>query len=127
MHQSLTDAIDVIDAAVFSGDTFVDDTDRESLRDYLARWERGLKGFDELDDNPPLRLAIATNGRSLDDVAQFLPDNYKVVAGTLVDGIKGALVVGHDHLGWTMEGYVIPRLSSALITCKEILGETSTG
>jgi len=50
VHPDVEEAIDQIDAAVFSGDTFVDQTARQQFRDMLARWERGLKSFDELDE-----------------------------------------------------------------------------
>ena len=39
---------DSLDAAVFSGDEFLmDATARQELRDYMARWERGLKAHEE--------------------------------------------------------------------------------
>ena len=48
MHLSIIEAINEIDAAVFSGDTFEDKQHRAKLREILARWERGLVSFDEL-------------------------------------------------------------------------------
>lgn len=45
------------------------------------------------------------------DVASLLPSNYRIVS-TVGDSI---LVKGRDHAGWTAEGYVIPRLGSALL------------
>lgn len=45
------DALDGIanqlDAAMFTGDVFVDDTARDMLRKWMARWERGLKRWDD--------------------------------------------------------------------------------
>lgn len=45
------------------------------------------------------------------DVASLLPSNYRIVS-TVGDSI---LIKGRDHAGWTADGYVIPRLASALI------------
>ena len=45
------------------------------------------------------------------EVVSLLPSNYRVVR-VIGDDI---IVKGRDHLGWTAEGYVIPRLGSALL------------
>lgn len=42
----LEDLWDQIDACVFSGDPFYDAALRQDFRDFMARWERGLKEFD---------------------------------------------------------------------------------
>lgn len=42
MHQSVEKAIDEIDAAVFSSDTFQDDSNRELLMRYIDRWTKEL-------------------------------------------------------------------------------------
>ncbi len=44
-------AIEQIDAAIFSGDAFIDPANRKSLREYFDRWERGLEGFDRVFPN----------------------------------------------------------------------------
>lgn len=47
----LNEAIETIDSIIFSGDTFIGRPDlRASMRQYLARWERGLKKFDDVQD-----------------------------------------------------------------------------
>lgn len=51
MHPSIIEAIDEIDAAVFSGDTFINSYNRAQLREQMSRWERGLVSFDEMDDS----------------------------------------------------------------------------
>lgn len=51
------------------------------------------------------------NDRTGYDVATLLPSNY-FVEQILADAV---IVRGRDHLGWTAEGYVIPRLGSALL------------
>lgn len=50
IHPHVDDPIDQIDAAVFSGDTFFDKDARAQFRDMMARWERGLKEFDRMDE-----------------------------------------------------------------------------
>ena len=42
MHKRIEDALDKIDAAVFSGDTFHDSNDRQTLMLYMDRWSREL-------------------------------------------------------------------------------------
>lgn len=52
-------------------------------------------------------------------VSAYLPDNYQASRHTNseTDIIK---IVGYDHAGWTLDGYVIPRLASAMIFATEI-------
>lgn len=51
-------------------------------------------------------------------VKDYLPSNYRVVH---VDGTKGTvLIAGEDDHGWTLDGYVIPRLQSGLIVAQEV-------
>ena len=46
------------------------------------------------------------------DIEDYLPGNYTL----LCEDITGAFFVfGQDDAGWTAEGYVIPRLASAMI------------
>ncbi len=49
LSQSTYDACDTIDAAIFSGDEFLPKEARESLREWMARWERELKRYDDFD------------------------------------------------------------------------------
>lgn len=51
------------------------------------------------------------------DVAALLPPRYKVIGKTLEGQV---IIAGVDHLGWTLDAYVIPRLGSGLIYCKEL-------
>ena len=48
--------------------------------------------------------------RMTDEVKAVLPENFRI------DSVGGGTIIikGHDHLWWTAEGYVIPRLRSAL-------------
>jgi len=51
-----------------------------------------------------------------DQVAAYLPDNYRVVGS--VDG--QTVIAGRDVAGWTLDAYVIPRLASGLYFATEI-------
>lgn len=64
-----------------------------------------------------MKIAIAQTGKSK-LVARYLPSNYKVLGRTL--DVSGTIIIGVDSHGWTLDDYVIPRLASALITCKEV-------
>jgi hypothetical protein len=51
----------------------------------------------------------------LDRVRRFLPSNYTA------DSDGGSIWIhGYDSLGWTLDGYVIPRLASGLIFAREV-------
>lgn len=47
MHKFIEKEVDSIDAAVFTGDIFLDDDERAEFRRYLERWEKELKVWDE--------------------------------------------------------------------------------
>ncbi|AWY09226.1 hypothetical protein vBRpoSV10_104 [Ruegeria phage vB_RpoS-V10] len=51
MHPSVENALEEIDAAVFSGDTFVREENRVILQEYLGRWSRAMVSFADDDDN----------------------------------------------------------------------------
>lgn len=61
-----------------------------------------------------------------DVIAAYLPSNYsiiKVVVGKDDDDTRtfGHVVIsGTDNHGWTLDGYVIPRLASGMIAAKEV-------
>jgi hypothetical protein len=61
------------------------------------------------------RYAIIFGDR--DRVAQYLPANYAVVDHDLDDS---CIIEGRDDAGWTLDGYVLPRLASGLIFGEEI-------
>ncbi len=66
----------------------------------------------------PLRIARVTlTGRAnADTIRAYMPANYTIV-GEYSDCV---LIAGHDHAGWTMDDYVIPRLASGLHPCTEL-------
>jgi ADP-dependent phosphofructokinase/glucokinase len=53
MRDYIEDACDNIDAAMFSGDAFLDPEHRKELRDYMARWERKMKEWEEIEKENP--------------------------------------------------------------------------
>lgn len=48
-------------------------------------------------------------------VQRYLPSNYAVTDVT----VEGIVIEGEDRAGWTLDGYVIPRLASGLIRAEE--------
>lgn len=62
------------------------------------------------------RVAVVTGGaRDAQQVKAFMPSNY------LVRVREGVIFIeGEDVAGWTLDGYVIPRLASGLIEAVEV-------
>lgn len=48
MHKDLIKAIDLIDASVINGDTFIDDDNREELERMMNRWQKQLNSYEKL-------------------------------------------------------------------------------
>lgn len=62
----------------------------------------------------PIREAIVISDVPLETVRHYLPNNYKAYPfGVAI------LITGADDAGWTMDGYVIPRLQSGNIIARE--------
>lgn len=77
----------------------------------------------------PERIAHITGhsgNRTIQEIRRFLPDNYtaneEVVQRDPTPYHQSVRIVirGHDVAGWTLDGYVIPRLASGLIWAAEI-------
>ncbi len=67
-----------------------------------------------------MRFAIIKEHRksqSIGGIADYLPANYRIVHMSPADGI---LIGGTDDHGWTLDGYVIPRLASGMIIAQEV-------
>ena len=63
------------------------------------------------------RYAIINGNRATADaVGAYLPAGYKVAAS---DG-STCVIRGEDEAGWTLDGYVLPRLASGLYTGEEV-------
>jgi len=66
------------------------------------------------------RYAEVTGARRVEEVVAYLPGNYSVIGDTTDDaGRLVVLISGEDNAGWTLDGYVSPRLASGLMGCKE--------
>lgn len=50
----------------------------------------------------------------------YMPSNYTATAVETIDGRRGVLIEGEDVAGWTLDGYVLPRLGSGLLLAREI-------
>ncbi len=53
---------------------------------------------------------------SVEKIAAYLPANY-----TATKVGKHVIIMGKDDHGWTLDGYVIPRLGSGLIVATEFV------
>ena len=69
------------------------------------------------------RYGLVTGASSAREVAAYLPDNYHLASDSeqpespFSDGIY---IEGVDRAGWTLDAYVIPRLLSGNMGCKEM-------
>jgi hypothetical protein len=63
-----------------------------------------------------MRYALVAGEATQIDVYLYLPDNYQVIGS--VDG--QTVIGGRDAAGWTLDAYVIPRLTSGLYFATEI-------
>lgn len=69
-------------------------------------------------DRPPRYAVVRRSPRvSLERVRDYLPSNYSADVNPCTGDIH---IVGHDDHGWTLDGYVIPRLASGLIAAEEL-------
>lgn len=77
----------------------------------FRRWLEGQK----------VRTArVSTRNADAEVIARYLPSNYQVVEVPALDNPYGDIVIaGVDIAGWTLDGYVIPRLASGLIHAEE--------
>jgi hypothetical protein len=54
-------------------------------------------------------------------IGRYLPDNFHVTASrSMPDGTWVVTVQGADLMGWTLDGYVLPRLGSGLHFGREV-------
>jgi hypothetical protein len=69
----------------------------------------------------PTRTAVVTGARNAREVFAYLPDNYRVTGeGYTIAGRPTVTIAGEDRAGWTLDGYVIPRLASGLMFAEEV-------
>lgn len=80
------------------------------------------------DDDNGSRFAVVRGARTVREVEAYLPSNYALMESfigsrdtALAAGTELVVIIGgYDNAGWTLDGYVIPRLLSGLIGCEEI-------
>jgi hypothetical protein len=78
-------------------------------------------------------LITWTANDTAEQIRRYLPSNYALVGDEPIEyhphpepdadettGCLHWLIEGHDDYGWTLDGYVIPRLASGLHWAKEI-------
>ena len=68
----------------------------------------------------PVRIAVVNGDPSV--IRRYMPVNYGVVYTDEANGEPEPtnVIVGRDVAGWTLEVYVIPRLSSGLHFATEL-------
>ena len=73
------------------------------------------------------RFAVVRGARRPEEVEAYLPSGYALVESFQVDGGTATgrkelwvVIGGLDNAGWTLDGYVIPRLASGLMFAEEI-------
>lgn len=64
---------------------------------------------------------VGWGGDPLKVVKQYLPANYDAeIRPVVYDEPELITVFGYDQAGWTLDGYVIPRLASGMIYATEV-------
>jgi hypothetical protein len=101
---------------------------REGNEDILPNLEAGLQAVvrEELRKAgatlQPKRRAIVKSsgiGVQLSMVRNYLPSNYLACESSGTIHGDCILIEGYDRAGWTLDGYVLPRLASGLIVAVE--------
>lgn len=62
---------------------------------------------------------VTVRGRTSREIAAYLPDNYTIVDTSPNPTGVDVVIEGEDVAGWTLDGYVIPRLASGLFFARE--------
>lgn len=88
---------------------------REMLRDELTKAGVAVQ---------KKRRARVSPGHNvtLESISSYLPHNYEANYEPCIGSSANPYIIieGYDRAGWTLDGYVIPRLGSGLIFAKEI-------
>ncbi len=66
------------------------------------------------------RFAFVTGVDHRERLLAYLPASYAVLGEGMRDGRSFFVIGGTDSAGWTLDGYVIPRLASGLIFAEEV-------
>jgi hypothetical protein len=62
------------------------------------------------------RIARTFGSPAREQVEAYLPRNYEIERSDVTQ----VVIAGRDDAGWTLDGYVIPRLGSGMIFATEI-------
>lgn len=74
-----------------------------------------------LTPHPDRRCAVVYGARRSEEVEAYLPSNYHVEAAhERSDGRYGVTILGVDDCGWTLDGYILPRLASGCMFGSEV-------
>jgi len=65
------------------------------------------------------RYAVISGRGTAEAVARYLPAEYKLFSSVEANGTVVAMIEGEDAAGWTLDGYVLPRLESGLYWGRE--------
>lgn len=80
--------------------------------------------------HPDARYAQVCGRGTVEQVERYLPDNYHLERSWPDDqkeGVVHVVIAGLDDAGWTLDGYVLPRLASGLWWGEEISYELALG
>jgi hypothetical protein len=77
--------------------------------------------------HPNARYAQVCGRGSVAQLGRYLPSNYGLELSWEADGKIHAVIAGVDDAGWTLDGYVLPRLASGLWWGEEISAATARG
>lgn len=69
---------------------------------------------------PGPRFGKVFGARNRSEVSAYLPQEFKVLGEGMTEGRAFFVIGGYDNAGWTLDGYVAPRLASGLMACEEI-------
>lgn len=92
----------------------------ESAQRRVATAPDHYRGTVEGDDGYPARFAAVYGALRPEVVARYLPDNYALMESFPSEDGLVVVIGGTDAAGWTLDGYVIPRLLSGNFGAKEI-------
>lgn len=76
-----------------------------------------VTGTHEVGVNPLRRAVVTSKASSLTAVRAYLPSNY---TAEQPDPLGPVYIAGHDNAGWTLDGYVLPRLASGMHIAEEV-------
>ncbi len=67
----------------------------------------------------PRYAVISGRNRTVKEIEAYLPGNYEVTKVAPNPGGIDVLIEGEDNAGWSLDGYVLPRLASGNIYGRE--------